>query len=103
MSTSVMPGIIPAPARVSPVAACNAKSSNIVMSDQTAMPDHHKTDLPIPAAALRVKDPVCGMVVDPQKSANKVIHDGGPYYFCSADFCGSTTIPQTGSFTRSAA
>src|SRR5277367_687368 len=84
MSTSVMPGIIPAPARVSPVAACNAKSSNIVMSDQTAMPDHHKTDLPIPAAALRVKDPVCGMVVDPQKSANKVIHDGGPYYFCSA-------------------
>jgi len=48
------------------------------------MPDHHKTDLPIPAAALRVKDPVCGMVVDPQKSANKVIHDGGPYYFCSA-------------------
>jgi Cu+-exporting ATPase len=40
--------------------------------------------LPILPAAPREKDPVCGMVVDPQKAAGKVEHDGTTYYFCSA-------------------
>ena len=40
--------------------------------------------LPILPAAPREKDPVCGMVVDPQKAAGKVEHDGKTYYFCSA-------------------
>jgi Cu+-exporting ATPase len=31
-----------------------------------------------------MKDPVCGMTVDPQKSAGKVEHGGKTYYFCSA-------------------
>jgi len=31
-----------------------------------------------------MKDPVCGMTVDPQKSAGKVEHEGKAYYFCSA-------------------
>jgi len=47
------------------------------------MPDPHNTGLPIPASALRVKDPVCGMTVDPQKSAGTVAHAGRTYYFCS--------------------
>src|SRR3989442_6581426 len=32
----------------------------------------------------RVKDPVCGMMVDPQKDVAKVAHEGKTYYFCSA-------------------
>jgi Cu+-exporting ATPase len=39
--------------------------------------------LPILPAAPREKDPVCGMVVDPEKAAGKVEHDGKTYYFCS--------------------
>ena len=40
--------------------------------------------LPILLAAQREKDPVCGMMVDPEKAAGKVEHDGKTYYFCSA-------------------
>jgi P-type Cu+ transporter len=40
--------------------------------------------LPILPAAPREKDPVCGMMVDPDKAAGKVEHDGKTYYFCSA-------------------
>jgi P-type Cu+ transporter len=41
-------------------------------------------ELPILPAAPREKDPVCGMMVDPQKAAGKVVHEGKTYYFCSA-------------------
>lgn len=47
------------------------------------MPDPSKTGLPILAPASRVKDPVCGMMVDPQKAAGKVAHGDKAYYFCS--------------------
>src|SRR5215472_6844812 len=40
--------------------------------------------LPTLPAAPREKDPVCGMMVDPQQAAGKVEHDGKTYYFCSA-------------------
>ncbi len=37
-----------------------------------------------PAAAPEaVRDPVCGMTVDPQKAAGAVVHQGATYYFCS--------------------
>ena len=39
--------------------------------------------LPILPSAPREKDPVCGMMVDPQKAAGKVEHAGKTYYFCS--------------------
>jgi P-type Cu+ transporter len=39
--------------------------------------------LPILASAPSVKDPVCGMMVDPQKAAGKVEHAGKTYFFCS--------------------
>ena len=32
----------------------------------------------------RVKDPVCGMSVDPHTTEHKAEHHGQPYYFCSA-------------------
>jgi Cu+-exporting ATPase len=41
------------------------------------------TSLPILASAPREKDPVCGMMVDPQKAAGKVEHAGKTYFFCS--------------------
>ena len=39
--------------------------------------------LPILTSAPRVKDPVCGMVVDLQTAAGKVEHAGKSYHFCS--------------------
>jgi len=39
--------------------------------------------LPILPSAAKAKDPVCGMMVDPQKAAGKVEYQGKNYYFCS--------------------
>jgi P-type Cu+ transporter len=54
------------------------------MSDSAPTPKPSIPGLPILPTTLRVKDPVCGMTVDPQKSAQKVEHGGQTYYFCSA-------------------
>nr|WP_188659490.1 heavy metal translocating P-type ATPase [Sphingomonas metalli] len=35
-------------------------------------------------AAVTVKDPVCGMTVDPAKTTHHAEHDGHAYHFCSA-------------------
>jgi Cu+-exporting ATPase len=35
-------------------------------------------------APERVRDPVCGMLVDPHKTSHRQQHAGRPYYFCSA-------------------
>jgi Cu+-exporting ATPase len=40
--------------------------------------------LPILSPAPKEKDPVCGMMVDPQKPAAKHDYKGKTYYFCSA-------------------
>jgi len=39
--------------------------------------------LPIMPGPAKHKDPVCGMMVDPEKSAGKVSHGDKTYYFCS--------------------
>jgi Cu+-exporting ATPase len=36
------------------------------------------------AEAARVKDPVCGMTVDPHKTPHRAEHGGRTYYFCAA-------------------
>src|SRR5499433_3616782 len=36
------------------------------------------------SAAAKVKDPVCGMSVDPSAAKHKAEHGGQTYYFCSA-------------------
>src|SRR5467141_2072447 len=41
------------------------------------------TSLPILHETVRHKDPVCGMMVAPEKAAVKVEHAGKTYYFCS--------------------
>jgi Cu+-exporting ATPase len=40
--------------------------------------------LPILATPPKEKDPVCGMMVDPQRAAGKVEYGGKTYFFCSA-------------------
>jgi Cu+-exporting ATPase len=35
-------------------------------------------------AEITIKDPVCGMDVDPHAAKHRYTHDGHPYYFCSA-------------------
>jgi P-type Cu+ transporter len=42
----------------------------------------HRREEPAPAGA--VKDPVCGMSVDPHTTNHTALHAGHPYYFCSA-------------------
>src|SRR5919205_2274987 len=37
-----------------------------------------------PGVGHRVKDPVCGMSVDPHTAKHRASYKGQPYYFCSA-------------------
>lgn len=46
------------------------------------MDGHHHHDSP--AGEGRVRDPVCGMMVDPHATAHRYQFEGRPYYFCSA-------------------
>ena len=34
---------------------------------------------------MKVKDPVCGMEIDPKEAAGKSEYQGQTYYFCSPD------------------
>lgn len=36
------------------------------------------------AMGSSVRDPVCGMVVDPRRAAHRVDHQGSAYWFCSS-------------------
>ena len=42
-----------------------------------------KAALPIMQEPAKQKDPVCGMLVAPEKAAGKVEHEGETYFFCS--------------------
>ncbi len=48
------------------------------------MSDPKQPGLTILPSAPRVKDPVCGMMVDPEKAAAKLEHAGKTYFFCSS-------------------
>ena len=50
--------------------------------------DASRTSIPILHEPVRHKDPVCGMMVAPEKAAAKVDHAGKAYYFCSKDCAG---------------
>src|SRR4051794_10726320 len=45
--------------------------------------DHEHADQSHTQSANAVKDPVCGMTVDPQTAKHRAEHKGRPYYFCS--------------------
>jgi Cu+-exporting ATPase len=53
------------------------------MTDAADSSNTKKPGLPILSGAAREKDPVCGMTVDPCKSAAKQDFRGNTYYFCS--------------------
>ena len=44
---------------------------------------HHHAEPAAPGASAAVKDPVCGMSVDPATAKHKADHAGATYYFCS--------------------
>lgn len=46
--------------------------------------DHTHDHAAASDTAHKVKDPVCGMMVDPHTTAHRTDHGGRPYYFCSA-------------------
>jgi Cu+-exporting ATPase len=45
---------------------------------------HHSSMCPADAKSSLVKDPVCGMSVDPATAKHKAEHGGATYHFCSA-------------------
>src|SRR3989441_528743 len=53
------------------------------MSDSSPAPKPPPPGLPILTTAPKHKDPVCGMMVVPEKAAAKLEHAGKAYYFCS--------------------
>src|SRR5207344_1701078 len=55
------------------------------MKDAMASQETHALHHHHPAAeADGVKDPVCGMTVDPHTAKHRHTHQGRPFYFCSA-------------------
>ncbi|ANY83952.1 copper-translocating P-type ATPase (plasmid) [Microvirga ossetica] len=60
---------------------------------------HHQHE---PAAdAGKVKDPVCGMMVDPHTTAHRAQYEGKPYYFCSSG-CQSKFMAEPAKYVESA-
>jgi Cu+-exporting ATPase len=54
------------------------------MTDTQATKDHAGHHHHEPATdAVKVKDPVCGMMVDPHTTPHRAQYEGKPYYFCS--------------------
>src|SRR2546422_6242878 len=53
------------------------------MSDSSPAPKPPTPGLPILTTPPKHKDPVCGMMVVPEKAAAKLEHAGMTYYFCS--------------------
>jgi P-type Cu+ transporter len=53
------------------------------MSDAADSSNTKNAGLPILSGAVREKDPVCGMAVDPSKAVAKQEFRGNTYYFCS--------------------
>src|SRR5665213_790554 len=57
-------------------------------------PDHSgEGHAAAPRMVNGVKDPVCGMTVDPRTTPHRHTHQGRPYYFCSAG-CQSKFVAQ---------
>ncbi|HXJ13281.1 MAG TPA: heavy metal translocating P-type ATPase [Candidatus Limnocylindrales bacterium] len=70
------------PEKYSSQAAARVKTG--AMPVQTATAEKSAMGvLPILGEAPRARDPVCGMLVDPQKAAAKFEHGGKTFFFCS--------------------
>src|SRR4051812_29733904 len=60
---------------------------------------HQATPAPVPGT---VKDPVCGMNVDPHAAQHRATHEGHPFYFCSAG-CRSKFVAEPRKYLTNAA
>src|SRR5918993_3272996 len=58
---------------------------------------HHPRHDPV-ADTSKVKDPVCGMMVDPHTTPHRAQYGGKPYYFCSSG-CQSKFMAEPVKFT----
>jgi len=68
--------------------------------DHGAHAGHHHHD---PATdAVKVKDPVCGMMVDPHATTHRARYEGKPYYFCSTG-CQSKFMAEPAKYVEPAA
>ena len=64
---------------------------------------HHHDHAPAGAAVVeRVRDPVCGMDVDPHATPHRVAHAGHTHYFCSAS-CRTKFVADPGQYLGAAA
>jgi YHS domain-containing protein len=63
------------------MAACLAFAVDSADPKKPSSPPSTSTPKP---AAQKVKDPICGMMVDP-KTSEKASYEGKTYYFCSRD------------------
>jgi len=52
--------------------------------NQVACDHEHSADVPAANTSELLKDPVCGMDVDPHKTPHRATHESRSYYFCSA-------------------
>jgi Cu+-exporting ATPase len=66
------------------VASCCAAKPMVMAPHDHAHHDHAPHDHAHHDHAHAVKDPVCGMTVDPQTAKHRTEHDGHTYYFCAA-------------------
>ncbi|MGL4397578.1 MAG: heavy metal translocating P-type ATPase [Hyphomicrobium sp.] len=69
--------------------------------DTARAADHVHKHAPAPAAANRVRDPVCGMMVDPLTAHHVAEHDGQTYYFCAAN-CRTKFLANAAAYVASA-
>jgi len=81
----------PAAATVSPAAAACCSGGAAEGPPETAKNDEHHPEAggccaggKVSEGAATVTDPVCGMTVDPAKTAHHAEHAGQTYHFCSA-------------------
>ncbi|WP_425908525.1 heavy metal translocating P-type ATPase [Nitrobacter sp. TKz-YC02] len=69
------------PVASSEASCCGGEATTAHAHDAHA---HHHHGQAAHAADVKVLDPVCGMMVDPQTSKHRFDHHGSTYHFCSA-------------------
>jgi P-type Cu+ transporter len=92
-TVSVSSPKVPAMARASalkkPSCCCSASADNPSPARESAVAHHSAASGGADAGGMQiaangVRDPVCGMTVDPHKTSYRQQHAGRTYYFCSA-------------------
>ena len=67
-----------------PASCCSGASTASVPVEQAGKMGGCCSGPKVPGDATKATDPVCGMTVDPAKTAHHAEHAGHEYHFCSA-------------------